>query len=72
MNEIEIINKFGALTSAEIASMVDKSQRAVSQSLKTLETFNMISVVQFKFFIVRRNIYLKNEIYNNLSSVKEC
>lgn len=72
MNEMQVIEKFGALTSTEISSMVDKSQRAIIENLKRLESFNMITVVQFKFLIVRRNIYLKNEIYNNLNSVKEC
>ena len=71
MDELELINSFGAITSSELKELMDKNVRGIIRSLNALELTGDIKVIIFRTEITRRKVYCSNEIYDNLHKVKK-
>lgn len=67
MNELQIIEREGAITSSEIAEeFLEKSRRAIIRQLNSLEARGMIKIISFRSKINRMNLYISNEVFNNI------
>ncbi len=71
MNELEIIEREGAITSSEMGEFIEKSLRAIIRQLNNLEARGEIKIIVFKSNINRRNLYISNELFSNLYEVKK-
>jgi len=71
MNELQAVKSGGAITSLEIHEMFEKSRRAIIRQLNSLELRGMIKIIIFKSKINRVNLYISNEVFNNLCKVKK-
>lgn len=65
MDEIDVIEKKGIVTSAEVSEMIDKNIRNIIKQLTKLVQIGEIRAIAFH----RGKLYLKNELYDNLSEV---
>jgi hypothetical protein len=71
MNELQLVNKEGAITSSEIGLLIEKSMRAIIRQLTNLESIGEIKILVFRTNITRRNVYVSNKVFNNLYNAQK-
>lgn len=71
MDEAKAIDMLGVVGSSELQQLLDKSIRQIIRQLHSLEDRGMIKVLIFKSKKHRRRLYMKNEIYDCICSIKK-
>ena len=67
MNELEVVESMGIISSPEIHHILDKSSVAIRQQLNQLVKRHEVQMIEFKIRgSVRRRIYMTNELYDFL------
>ena len=70
MNELEIIQKEGFITSKELELLLNKNIRNIIKQLNSLELRGEIHIIKTVSHKGLSRIYINNEIYNDLCQVK--
>jgi len=71
MDELEVVNKLGAVTSTEVAEILHKHQANVILQLQSLEKVGEIKMIITTKLKGKRRIYTTNDIYKNMFNNEE-